>query len=270
MMSLEAVLYRAVQEIKMKLFNYSLILIFLLSLAGCVKDETQDPLDDSSREYFPLLIGKYITYAVDSIVIDDSPTGNIKDTIQFLLKEEITDIQLTNGDTVYYIHRFRRDSTESWRLTDVWTAKYAGNEVLRTEENLTFRKMVFPLNDRKKWIATSYINPATKILVGTENIQAFQYWEAQVIEFDIADEVGSFSFNDGEIMHIIQTDSDDGSSQRYVFEKYARGIGLVQRTDTILDSKCLDLPDITPCLGIPLLEHANKGYILSQIMIDHN
>jgi hypothetical protein len=55
-----------------------------------------------------------------------------------------------------------------------------------------------------------------------------------------------------------------------VQEKYARNIGLVERTDTILDSRCIDLGDFTECLGKPWLEHAGKGYILSQIMIDHN
>jgi len=254
----------------MKLLHRTLILVLILAAAGCVKDEIQDPLDDSSREYFPLTIGKYVSYAVDSIVIDDSPNGNIKDTVHFFLKEEITDIQLTNGDTVYYIHRFRRDSTESWRLTDTWTARIVNNEALRTEENLTFRKLVFPLRDGKKWVATSFINPSTTVLIGTENVQAYQEWQSQVNEFDIADNIGSFSFEDGNIMHVSQTDTDDGNTKRYVMEKYARGIGLVQRTDTILDSRCIPLGDFTTCLGKPWLEHAGKGYILSQIMIDHN
>lgn len=269
-MSSEVVLSKPVQEINMKLFSCALIMLCLLSLAGCVKDEIQDPVDDSGREYFPLLIGKYISYAVDSIVFDDSPTGNIKDTIQFLLKEEISSVQLTNGDSVYYIHRYRKDTTENWRLTDVWTARYANNEALRTEENLTFRKLAFPLRDGKKWVATSYINPGTTVLIGTENVQAYQEWQSQVNEFDIADGVGAFSFADGNVMHVSQTDTDDGNTKRFVMEKYARGIGLVQRIDTILDSRCIPLGDFTSCLGKPWLEHAGKGYILSQVMIDHN
>jgi hypothetical protein len=53
-------------------------------------------------------------------------------------------------------------------------------------------------------------------------------------------------------------------------EKYVRNIGLVQRTDTILDSRCFTLGDFTPCIGKPWLEHAGKGYILHQVMIAHN
>lgn len=238
---------------------------------GCVKDEIQDPVIDLTKEYFPLETGRYITYAVDSIVFDDAQGGNKKDTISFLLREEIGTFELSGNDTVFYIYRYRKDDpSDDWRITDVWTSRYSMQEALRTEENLTFRKMIFPLRDGRRWIATSYIHPLTKILIGTENVQAYQEWEAEIREFDIADNIGGFSFGDDQIMHIIQTDTDDGNTKRYVFEKYARDIGLVQRIDTILDSKCLDLPDQTPCIGKSWMEHASKGYILSQVMIDHN
>ena len=243
-----------------------------LSFISCVKDKIEDPAVDNSREYYPMEVGKYITYSVDSIVIDDEPGGNRKDTVHFELREEISGYQVNNEDTVYYIHRFRKDEGESnWELTDVWTSRFTMNEVLRTEENLTFRKLVFPLRDGKRWIGTSYINPLTTVLIGTENVQAFQLWEAEVKEYDIADQVGSFSFDAGNVMHVSQTETDDFTSyKRFVLEKYARGIGMVQRIDTILDSKCLDLPDISPCIGIPWMDHASKGYVLSQTMIDHN
>ena len=264
-------LLREVQKTNMNHFKYFLFLLIFLSFVSCVKNEIEDPLLDHSREYFPLIQGKYITYAVDSIVFDDVQGGNKKDTVSFELKEEIADYQLIKGDTVYYIHRSRRDeSASAWRLTDVWTARYTLNEALRTEENLTFRKMVFPLKDGRRWIVTSYINPLTEVLIGTENVQAYQEWQAEVVRIDIADQVGAFSFGDGTVMHITQTETDDDIIKRCVMEKYVRNIGLVQRTDTILDSRCIILGDFTPCLGKPWLEHAGKGYILYQEMIDHN
>src|SRR5687768_10496362 len=122
-MSSVVVLFRAVQEIKMKLFAISFLIFMLCTFISCVSDETENPVNDSTREYFPLTVGKYISYTIDSIVIDDAPAGNTKDTISFQLKEEVSGIQLTNGDTLYYIHRFRKDSTEAWRLTDTWTAR---------------------------------------------------------------------------------------------------------------------------------------------------
>ena len=255
----------------MNQFKYLLFFSIILSFAGCVQNEIEDPFENGSREYFPLVPGKYILYAVDSVVFDDEQNGNKKDTVHFELKEEVVDYQLVAGDTIYYLHRSRRDDTEpNWRLTDVWTARYTINEALRTEENLTFRKMVFPLKEGRRWIGTSYINPSTTVLIGTENVQAYQEWQAEVTALDIADQAGSFSFGAGHVMHITQTDTDDGSVKRYVMEKYARNIGLIQRTDTILDSRCFTFGDFTPCIGKPWLDHAGKGYILDQVMIGHN
>lgn len=248
---------------------FGLILAFAL---GCVKDEIEDPAIDHTVEYFPLNLGHYVVYAMDSIVLDDAPGGNIKDTVTFQIKEEVTSFQIDlTGDTLYYIHRFRRnDSLDQWKLIDLWTASRSSFEAVKTEENLKFRKMAFPLHDGKKWTATSYIPAATTIVVGTEMMQVYQDWSSEVMDIDVPDQIGNFSFGSGQVMHILQTDTDDGGTKRYLMEKYVRNIGLVSRTDTMLDSRCLSLGDFTECLGKPWLDHAGKGYLLSQVMIDHN
>jgi hypothetical protein len=251
--------------------KYLITIAAITLFFSCVKDETEDPVVDYTREYFPLETGHSITYAIDSIVFDDALTGNKKDTVSFFIREETGAYEINGNDTIYYIRRYRKDDPlDNWRIADVWTSRYNMQEALRTEENLTFRKLLFPLREGRRWIATSYIHPLTTVLIGTENVQAYQEWEAEIEAFDVPDQIGSFTFSGNDIMHVIQTDTDDGLTKRYVMEKYARNIGLVQRIDTILDSKCLDLPDQSPCIGRPIIEHASKGYILSQVMIDHN
>lgn len=245
---------------------------FLFFLIGCADDPVDQPGAENSEAYFPLSLGRYIEYQVDSIVFDDAPGGNRQDTITFQLREEIVTYTLSVlGDTIYYIHRFRRDQPGSpWLLKDVWTAHYEENNVLRTEENLIFRKMTFPVYEDLRWIATSYIHPQTTVLIGTENLEPYEFWESRVLTVDDSAHVGSFVFPMGNVMKVIQTDSDDDLMKRYVHETYVRGIGLVSRTDTILDSRCIALGDFEPCLGKTWTEHASKGYILSQIMIGHN
>jgi len=254
--------------------NVKILLVFLISIyfIGCGTDPVESAYPDYTKEYFPLKIGSSITYHVDSIVFDDAPGGNQKDTSIFQIKEEVSSYQIDlSGDTLYYIHRFKRDNQdENWQVTDLWTASRSSYEALRTEENLKFRKMTFPLEDGKKWFGTSYIPASTSILIGTENVQAFQDWESEVVAFDVNDQVGDFFFDNNDVMHISQVNTDDGSTKRFVMEKYARNIGLISRIDTILDSRCIELGDFTECLGKPWSEHAGKGYILSQQMIDHN
>jgi hypothetical protein len=244
----------------------------LVAMIGCGDDPVDPPGVDNSGEYFPLIVGHYVEYQVDSIVLDDAPDGNTKDTISFQLREETTSYQLSvQGDTIYYIHRSRREQPgQDWILKDVWTTNKDENNVLRTEENLSFRKMTLPLYKGLKWIATSYINPNTLVLVGTENMELYDYWEAEVLAIEVADSVGTFHFPMGQVMHVRQTDTDDDLMKRYVHETYVRNIGLAFRTDTMLDSRCIDLGDFGPCVDKEWTEHAKKGYILSQVMIGHN
>ena len=245
------------------------VLVFLTS---CGDDPVEQPGAAKSEEYFPLAIGKYVEYRVDSIVFDDAPGGNTQTSVTFLLREEIVDYTVSQlGDTVYYIHRSRRaDEASPWILKDVWTAEYNENNVLRTEENLIFKKMTLPVYKDLTWIATSYISPETSVLIGTENLEPYEFWESVVLTVDGAAQVGTFNFPAGNVMEIIQADSDDDLMKRYVHETYARGIGLVARKDSILDSRCIDLGDFGPCIDKSWSEHANKGYILSQVLIGHN
>lgn len=255
----------------MKFIHLFLFLLILVAVA-CNDQAINQQGVDNSREYFPLEIGSYIEYQVDSIVFDDAPGGNKKDTISFQLREEVVSMQVSSsGDTIYYLHRFRRNEQgQPWILKDVWTTYYDENNALRNEENLIFRKMTHPLYKGLYWIATAYINPQTSVRIGTENLEPYEYWESAVLAIDEAAEIGSFKFPAGQVMQVKQTDSDDGLFKRYVHESYARGIGLVARTDTILDSRCIDLGDFGPCIGQPWTTHASKGYILSQVMTDHN
>ena len=101
-------------------------------------------------------------------------------------------------------------------------------------------------------------------------MEIYDYWEAEVLDIEVADSIGTFSFPTGQVMHVRQTDTDDDLMKRFVHETYVRNIGLAARIDTMLDSRCIDLGDFGPCVGKAWTEHAGKGYILSQVMIGHN
>jgi hypothetical protein len=264
--------FKAAQKTDAMNCRHLFFFAFLFLLAACNDDPVLQPGVAKSEEYFPLEIGRFVEYQVDSIVFDDAPGGNQKDTVSFQLREEIVSSNPSvSGDTLFYIHRFRRNQSDlPWLLTDVWTAYYSENNVLRGEENLIFRKMTFPLYKGLQWIATSYINPQTSVQIGTENLEPYEYWESMVLTIEDSARIGAFQFPSGQVMQVIQTDSDDDLTKRFVQESYVRGIGLALRIDTILDSRCIDLGEFEPCIGKAWTEHASKGYILSQVMINHN
>ena len=55
----------------------------MIAILSCDNDAVNMKGVDASKEYFPLHVGRYIEYQVDSIVFDDAPGGNTKDTATF-------------------------------------------------------------------------------------------------------------------------------------------------------------------------------------------
>lgn len=246
-----------------------ILLCLLFVIAGCAGDRYTNLNVSASEEYYPLIENRSLVYRIDSIVFDDAQNGNIRDTISYELEEKITSSGIdTRGDTFYILHRFRKNDGEGdWKITDAWTIQKDRELMLRREENLLFLKMQFPLRINKTWHATQYIDPNTEVRIGTELLKAYDQWQSFVTAIDHAGQVGTFEFPEGQLMTIQMVDQDDDLTKRWVKEIYARGIGLVERRDTILDSKCIEIGDFTPCIGKSLLEHASKGYILHQYLI---
>lgn len=240
-------------------------------LAACGDFSERPDFISRSEDYFPLAIGRSRTYAVDSIVLDDAPGGNVKDTVSFEIREDIIGrMPSTDGDSAYIVHRFRRSSAQdAWSLRLAFTLAVHRGQALRSEDNVTLVKMPLPLQADSRWVATEYVSPETSVQIGTEFLEPYEYWESAVLDVDAEGEVGDYTFGPGQLMHIRQVDADDGLTRRYVHESYARGIGLVARTDTILDSRCIALGDFGPCIGKPWLQHAGKGYVLHQVLIDY-
>ena len=140
--------------------------------------------------------------------------------------------------------------------------------------------MQFPLRDSSRWDPTQFINPDTEVTVGTEQIEPYLNWSGRVLELGKSEQVGAFSFD--RVLTCLQADDDNGIERRYVLEKYAHGVGLVYRVDTILDSRCKRLGILEPCLVInnnvnppdttcqPWVTKAEKGYILRQEILNFN
>jgi hypothetical protein len=243
----------------------------LIALASCTESNVV-PLEDG-RDYYPLEVGRFLEYRLDSIIFDDSQGGNIQDTLSGFIREVITGkFEGLTGDTSYIIERsFRRDETDSWVVTNNFTESTDNSSAFRQEGNLTQVKMRFPLRDNTRWDPTTFIDPSTEVQVGTELIEMFTNWEGLVIALDSSENVGAFNFE--KVLTSQQADDDNDIERRFVMEKYAAGIGLVLRVDSILDSRCKRLGELLPCLESdgngnlvpqPWSKKAEKGYILRQ------
>lgn len=242
------------------------LLVLVLGLQSCEKKSVVEDFAESKfgYDYFPLELGKYWIYHVDSTIYDDIGATIIESSSQ--VREEIVEVYTDEtGDEIYRIERFWRSSDSmQWVVTDVWVAYQNGLQAYRTEENLKFVKFVFPPAVGTRWDSNIFIDNATVVTVSGESLSMFAGWdEARIDAFDEPDQAGDVSYDN--VATVILTDDDEENSieRRYALEKYARGVGLIYKEYEILDSQC------SSCTGT-WAEKAEKGFILKQTLIEHN
>jgi len=241
-----------------------ILLGLLIALSSCNENTVKETIEvDQGYEYFPLEVGKYITYQVDSVIYDVGNNVTLIDTIRTYIKEEITDTLVDNtGETVYRIQRYERSNVnDNWRVKDIWTSARTRAQAEKVEENLRFIKMVFPVTEGIEWNGNIFIDESTIIPIAGESIEVFKNWLYKIESMDQSETIGDFTFD--RVTTVSQADSENLIELRFSIEKYAEDIGLVYREMRILDSQIIDE-------SIPWEVKAQKGYILTQQVIDHN
>lgn len=232
-----------------------------------------EPVDPGEQHpYFPLEIGKFIEYSVDSIVYDFAAGGgNVRDSAHLLVREEIVDTFRDNaGQLLYAIERSERSgATLPWQLRQVYSATRSATQAVRTENNLRFLKLVFPFDRRSAWDGNLWIDQYREIEVAGERIQPFVNWHYEVDSLDIPSQIGDFAFDS--VLVVTEVDETNAIERRLSRVKYAKHIGVVYREQWILDSQyCNQIPPPANCLTKPWAEKAEKGYIMRQVITGHN
>lgn len=238
-----------------------------LFLPSCKdKSVVEDFQVDFGYEYLPIEIGKYRDYLVDSTTYDIGPSGSIIVTnSQNYVRELIADTITDNlGRLGYKIERYEKKELEAdWEIADIWMTIKTEEQVESLEENLRFVKLVFPLKEGLIWDGNRFIDETTTAVIAGESIEIFKSWEYEVDFVAQPVAVNNELYDDA--IQVIQADNENLIELRFSREQYVRDIGLVFREMRILDTQC-----ITECEGLPWEAKAEKGFILTQSLIDHN
>lgn len=222
--------------------------------------------------YFPLVLGKYVVYQVDSIVYDFAPGGGVRrDSSSVWVKELAADtLRDQDGQLLYTIERYERSSDDQpWVLHSIGTAARTDDQAIRTENNLRFLKLIFPMDRRSEWNGNIWIDINREIEIAGERMRPFSNWQYEVDTIDRPAVIGQFAFDST----LVITEADDNNviERRYSRTRYAKHIGLVWREQRILDSQyCNRTPPPSDCSTKPWEEKAEKGYILRQTVIAFN
>ncbi len=240
------------------------LLIFtgLLLLSSC--EENSIILDDSEAgfEYYPVEIGNFWLYKVDSTLVPGFRMDKITSTS--FIREEITDSFLNSqGDTTFILQRSiseTRDGTYSF--TDRWTIEKTETNLIRVEENLQFLKIIFPVMRGDIWQGNRF-DERTEVTVAQQSMRPYKEWEYEVLNKAAVISANGTDYND--VLEIQQANFETEIELRQSKEYYAPGVGMILRELSILDTQCF-----ANCAGDPWLEKAERGFELRQVLIEHN
>jgi len=235
----------------------------LVFLSAC-KKSTEDFQTAAISDYYPLQVGKYITYALDSTVTINFGQSLVVNSYQVKLQVDalITD---NLGRPAYRIIRYiRKTPANPWAPDNTFMAVPANNSMEFIENNLRFVKMRLPISDGYTWKGNTYIDTYSL----NSNLKYLNDWDYSYDSLNLPSKIGALTVDS--TLRVAQRDEIIGnpsnpnsySEQNVGIEKYAKGIGLVYR-------RFLHTEYQPPTPGRPGA-YADGTYGVTMTMIDHN
>lgn len=207
----------------MKTIRFIFGIVLIAAIAACNKSD--EDVQDFGYNYYPVEAGRYIDYRIDEYFYDDF--NNTIDTTVYLLRELIdspfTDLE---GRNVYKLKRFTAsidDSIISWTETgQSWTIHKNDERLERTEENMPFVDLLFPLRRSKTWDGNA------------RNASSAQ--EYKVLDYDLRIQYNA-TVVFGKTARINEKNNVNLIEDQLIETTYARDIGPVNRIekDFVLD-----------------------------------
>lgn len=197
------------------------------------KKENEIFTSESVNDYYPLQVGKYITYNLDSTIY---LAFGARDTVISYQAQDRVDAQITDnlGRPAYRIIRYlRTDSTQDWMPDNTFMAVPTGNSIEYVENNLRFLKLEMPIKENFTWKGNSYIDTYSTV----SDVQYLDDWDYIYDSLDVPLTINSVNIDstikvDERDEFLGQDPSIPGTQyaeKTYSVEKYGKGIGLVYR-----------------------------------------
>ena len=238
-----------------------IIIIAAVIFTSCKK--STDVLDlPSVNEYSPFIIGKYITYNLDSTVFINFGT---KDTVIKYQVKHVVDARITDnlGRPAYRIIRYiRKTAANPWNPDNTFMAVPTDFAMEFVENNMRFLKLKGPVRDGFIWKGNSYIDTYSL----NSNVKYLDDWDYTYDSVNVKKTIGTFTLDS--TLHVAQRDEvfpkifnpASYSETNFSSENYAKGLGLVYRNFLHVEYQ-----PARPGVGA-----YRVGYGVKMTMIDHN
>ncbi len=253
------------------------IILSILTLAICFTAfyscrKTNSNTGDQTLNYFPVQLGKYVTYNVDSIVYSDTTCSQFETRSQ--LKYAISDTFRDNKNRLSYIMDVfsRPHDGANWAkvrvilltpsaITPVTTTPATGtptNCLLYSQDGAQFIKMEFPIKEGNTWAGNALVP------VQDADFAYFKNWNYTYQNVYSSFNTGFVNFDNtvtvlenNESVYNPQLDSTQYAYRTYAKEVYAYNVGMVYKEWTHYTYH----PYNSTCVN---------GYTVIMRAIDHN
>ena len=234
---------------------------FSLFIISC-KKQTEIFNTASVNDYYPLQVGKYITYNLDSTLFINFGE---KDTVISYQVQDKVDAAVTDnlGRKAYRIIRYiRKNSSDDWSPNNTFMAVPTDNSVEYVENNLRYLKLQLPITQDFSWKGNSYIDTYSLASV----LAYMDDWDYIYDSVNVPLTINSLAFDStikvserDDSLNIPITSETSIADRNYSVEKYAKGVGLIYREFLHWEYQ-----------GCACPEHGLTGYGVKLSIIDHN
>ncbi|MBS1575316.1 MAG: hypothetical protein JST09_08440 [Bacteroidetes bacterium] len=254
----------------------TVLVLALLTFFSC-KKQTDNFSSAPLSDYLPLVVGKYITYRLDSTVFLNF--GKKMEVHSYQVKYEVNaEVQDNLGRPAYRIYRYIRDTTgtQSWAPDNTFFITPLETQIEYTEDNLRFIKLHLPIKDGYSWKGNMYLpDEPYASLFDFQNDNNMQDWDyfydgdpqpSETINGQTFTDVLSVKYQeipDANLTDTIPMTEPFIVERSFLSEKYSKNIGLVYKEYTMWDHQ----PNPTQNGGF---DPFTNGFSIKMWMIDHN
>ena len=242
---------------------FSLLILFSLILfTACEPDFIPASEAEIEMDFFPIDSITTWEYRMDSVIYDNEGL-TVDSFISYRREQVLGSFMDAEGNITYRLGIAKKQELEDiYMETDIWTFKLNETGLQRTEENLNFVKLLFPIVLGDFWDGNQFPED-TEVFIAGDAVEVYKNWEYEYVDRFDTFTLGANVYTD--VIHVKQADNSNAIERRFSEEYYAKGVGMISRNMMILDVQCGTNPD---CLSAPWVDKAHQGFILNQRLID--
>jgi hypothetical protein len=227
---------------------YIMVLMVVVGLNSCTRKTEQVKPPELGYEYFPVDVGRFQVYKVDSVFFNDFTFR--KDTFRFFVKEKIESVftDAAGRDARRLVRYYRNNPSEEWVIGDIWMMNRTAYTAEKVEENQRMVKLVFPVKKDARWDGHRY--------------NGLPLAEYRFLDVHVPRNVHSFVFDS--TLNVLQMADSNLIERKLAFEWYAKNVGMIyKRYINLLDK------DSVINFTLPFMQRADFGYDYTYTLIDY-